>query len=390
MKHSTLRRLLCLFLSVLMIVSAGCSVPAYAAAKAKTETGAAETDDTDREDDTCVVDLVAVGDDLLHSPVYTRMKKKNGEYNFDLMFKYIKKDLKKADLSVINQETILVKKDYTSYPRFGSPYAVADAIAKAGFNVVTHATNHTLDRGQENVLGTLKYWRKHHPEITVLGIHNSQKDRDTIKIVEKNGIKIAMLNYTYSLNGRSLPSGKSYLIDMLTSSNRKNIIKDIRQAKKKADFVIVFPHWGTEYKYTASAGQKEWANLFLKEGVDLVIGTHPHVVEPYKMMKDKETGHKMLIYYSLGNFISNQKEVPRMLGGMAKVRIVKDKKGTRIKSYDLEPLVTYLSPGHHKNFTLKLSDFTEELAKKHYLYVKRNKKDMNPAYLKKLFRKIVG
>ncbi len=380
MKHyQKFRRLLCLLLTMLMILPAGLPAPAYGVEKEDSDT---------KKSGKSVVDLVAVGDDLLHKPVYTRMKKK-GKYNFDNMFKYIKEDIQAADLSVINQETILVKKDYTSYPRFGSPYRVADAIAKAGFNVITHATNHTLDRGQENVLGTLKYWRKHHPDITVLGIHSSQKDRNNIDIVEKNGIKIAMLNYTYSLNGRSLPSGKPYLIDMLTSSNRKNIIKDIRRAKKKADFVIVFPHWGTEYKYTPSSNQKYWANLFLKEGVDLVIGTHPHVVEPYKMMKDKKTGHKMLIYYSLGNFISNQKEVPRMLGGMAKVQIVKDKKGTRVKSYDLIPLVTYLSPGHKNNYTIKLSDFTNKLAKKHYLYVKRHKKDMNPRYLKKLFRQIV-
>ena len=388
MKQPKTARLLCLLLTVLMILSAGISTPAYAAKKADKTT--AETEETKQDNENCIVDLVAVGDDLLHKSVYVRMKKKGGGYNFDRMFKYIKKDIREADLSVINQETILVRKDYTTYPRFGSPYSVADAIADAGFNVVTHATNHTLDRGQENVLGTLKYWRKHHPDITVLGIHDSREDRNSIDIVEKNGIKIAMLNYTYSLNGRKLPSGKGYLIDMLTSSNKNNIIRDIRRAKKKADFVIVFPHWGTEYKYTHSSNQKYWADLFLKEGVDLVIGTHPHVVEPYKMMRDKKTGHRMLIYYSLGNFISNQSEVPRMLGGMAKVQIVKDRKGTRVKSYDMVPLVTFLSASHRRNYTLKLSDFTNELAKKHYLYVRKHKKNMNPAYLKKLFREIVG
>lgn len=332
------------------------------------------------------VSLVAVGDNLMHAGVYNRARTKKG-YNFDSLYRNVRKDIKAADLAIINQETVMVPKNYSSYPSFGTPYAVADAIAKAGFDVVTHATNHTMDRGVSNVLGTLKYWRKHHRNIKILGIHRTQKEADTITVVEKNGIRIAMLNYTYGLNGRRLPSGKKYLVDLLTSSNRSKILRDIKKAKKKSDFVIVFPHWGTEYKYSADSEQKYWTKVFLDAGVDLVIGTHPHVVEPYQMKKGKK-GHRMLVYYSLGNFASGQSQVPRMLGGMAKVTIVKDKKGTRIKSYKMEALVNH-RPSGRRNTVYKLKDYTEALAKKHFLH-KKYPNTMTKSYLKSLYRRITG
>ena len=336
------------------------------------------------KDDVKTVDLVAVGDDLIHTQIYKSCKTKKG-YNFDSLFKHIKKDVKAADLAIINQETILVDKNYSGYPAFGSPKALANSIAKAGFNVVTHATNHTLDRGTSAIKGTLKYWNTKHPDIKVLGIHKSKKDAGKITVVKKNGIKIAMLNYTYGLNGYRLPSDKSYMIDLL--SNKSKIKKDIKKAKKKSDFVIVFAHFGTEYRHSPDSSQKKWAKFFANQGVDMLIGTHPHVIEPYKMVKGKK-GHKMLTYYSLGNFVSSQNRVPRLLGGMAKATIIKDKKGTRIKTYTMKPLVTHIEKNCKSYTVYKLSDYTAKLAKKNHIHRMSPGETFTVKKLKRLFKKI--
>lgn len=338
--------------------------------------------------ETKTVDLIAVGDDLIHSPIYKACKAQKG-YNFDSLFRHIKNDVHAADISVINQETILVDRNYSGYPSFGSPKTVADSVARAGFNVVTHATNHTLDRGTGAISGTLKYWNKKYPNIKVLGIHKSKSAANKVTVVNKNGIKIAMLNYTYGLNGRQLSTGKSYMIDLLTSKNKNKIKKDIKTAKKNSDFVIVFTHWGTEYRYSPDASQKRWTNFFLNNGVDVLIGTHPHVLEPYKMLKGKN-GRKMLVYYSLGNFVSSQSRVPRLLGGMVKITIAKDSKGTYVKKYDMEPLVTHIGKNRSSYTVYKLSDYTDALAKQNYIRRISPREAFSVKALKKLYKKATG
>lgn len=372
MKKNLKRHSLRLYVALFLVLSAVFLIPGVQVSATEVQT----------------VELTAVGDDLIHSPIYKACKTRKG-YNFDSLFEHIKQDIEASDISVINQETILVDKNYSGYPAFGSPKAVADAIAKSGFNVVTHATNHTLDKGTGAIKGTLKYWNKKYPDIKVLGIHKNQKEADKVTVVEKNGIKIAMLNYTYGLNGLQLPKGKGYMVDLLTSKNKNKIKKDIKKAKKNSDFVVVFAHWGTEYKYAPDSSQKSWTNFFLDNGVDLLIGTHPHVLEPYKMLKGKN-GKKMLVYYSLGNFVSSQKRVPRLLGGMAKVTIVKDSKGTYIKDYTMEPLVTHIGKNYKSYTVYKLSDYTDALAKKNYIHKMSPKESFSVKSLKKLYKKITG
>lgn len=333
------------------------------------------------------VNLVAVGDNLLHSNVL-KASRYNGRYNFNNLYKNVKPYIKAADLAVINQETILVDSNYSGYPAFGSPKCLADSIANAGFDIVTQATNHTMDRGAANVTGTLNYWNSKFPQIKVLGIHKSQQDANTVKIVKKNGIRIALLNYTYGLNGHSLPSGKGYLVDLLTSSRKSKIANDIQKAKKNSDFVIVFTHWGVEYQYNPSSSQKSWAQFFADQGVNLVIGAHPHVLQPYKMVTGKK-GNKMLVYYSLGNFVSNQGAMDRILGGMAKVTIIKDAKGTRISAYSMDPLVTHISSGSKAYTTYRLQDYTDALAKQNYIK-KRTGKIPTIKYMTSLYTRITG
>ncbi|MHB8128198.1 MAG: DUF4846 domain-containing protein [Mobilitalea sp.] len=314
---------------------------------------------TTTEVDKTQVTLLAVGDNLIHIEVVKSGKQEDGTYNYDQLYSNLKEEISSADIAVINQETILGGDDfaYSGYPNFNSPTEIGDAIINAGFDVVLHATNHTMDKGLKAVNNTFAYWEQN-PEITVLGINETFEESEQIPIVEKNGIKLAMLNYTYSLNGYSLPEDKPYLVNML---DKEKMSEDIKKAEASADFTIVFPHWGTEYEYVASVAQKELTAFFYEQGVDLVIGTHPHVLEPVEWIETNED-HRMLIYYSLGNFISYQKEAPRMLGGMANITITKDANGTYISTAAITPIVTHYGQGPSGFSIYKLTDYNKELA----------------------------
>lgn len=308
--------------------------------------------------------LLAVGDNLIHIQVVESGEQEDGTYNYDHLYANLKDEISEADIAVINQETILGGDQfpYSGYPNFNSPEEIGDAVINAGFDVVLQATNHTMDMGLSGVLNTFDFWNRH-PEITVLGINKSAEDREQIKIVEKNGIKLAMLNYTFSLNGYSVPKDMPYLVNML---DKEKMAMDIETAEQLADFTIVFPHWGTEYVYEPTKAQENLTTFFYEQGVDLIIGTHPHVLEPVEWIEEN-SDHKMLVYYSLGNFISYQREAPRMLGGIAHVTITKDDEGTHISDSSITPIVTHYENGPSDyNYALyKLNDYSEALAKVH-------------------------
>ena len=307
------------------------------------------------------VSISMVGDVLMHNPTLKSGLQEDGSYNYDHLFKNVKKHMENTDISLANQEVILGGTDLgiSAYPAFNAPQELGDSLVQSGFNTILHATNHTLDKGEKGVDSALTYWKEKHPETTVLGIHESQEDRDQIYIFEKKGFKIAILNYTYGVNGNRIPEDRSYIVDLMDKSQME---KDIQKANELADYVIVCPHWGTEYVFEATDEQKEWTEFFLKQGVDLVIGTHPHVIEPVEWVEDGE--NKMLVFYSLGNFVSCQDKWYRMLGAMANVKLLKDADGNvTVTEYGVEPLVTHIA-GKTEYTTYYLKDYTEELAKK--------------------------
>lgn len=319
----------------------------------------------------CQLTLLAVGDDLVHGSTLNGGLQEDGSYDFNGFYQYLTEEISAADLAIINQETILGGAEfaYSGYPRFNTPDVMGDAIVNAGFDIVLHATNHTMDKGAKGVENCMNYWKTSHPEITVLGIHASTEAQNTIPVVEKNSIRIAMLNYTYGLNGIPLPEDKNYLVTLLTWSNRDYIRSQIRQAKELSDFVIVFPHWGTEYVYEPDKNQLFWTELFAEEGVDLVIGAHPHVLEPVEWV-ERPDGGSMLVFYSLGNFISGQIEAPRLLGGMAELTLTKTEDGIRITEAGVVPVITHYSDhvGDGTYATYRLSDYTEELVQLHGIH----------------------
>lgn len=309
--------------------------------------------------------LMAVGDNLIHNTVYWSAQTDDGGYDFTPFYKDIAPVVAQYDLACINQETILVAspEHYGNYPRFGSPTQVADAVVDAGFNIVTHATNHCYDQGLTGITDSCAYWREHHPEITVLGIHDTPEDAATLRVVEKNGLRVALLNYTYGLNYEQ-PT-EPWLVDTL---DRDRVAADLSAARDAADFVIVFVHWGEEGEFSPNASQRDWAAFFAEQNVDVVIGAHPHVVQPLEFCT-RADGKSMPVFYSLGNFLSHQMSAEQMLGGLASVQLVKDAQGTRVNDVQLLPTVNYL---HHNDAggmwlyqPMLLSDYTAEMAATH-------------------------
>ena len=317
------------------------------------------------------VQIVMVGDMLMHGRVMESGLRENGSYNFDHLFENVKDTIENADLALVNQETILggTELGLSGYPAFNSPYELGDSLVTAGFDVILHATNHTLDKGKTGVLNCMNFWDTNYPDITYLGINKSQEEQDNnIFIYEQDEIEIAILNYTYGTNGIKTPDDMPYIVNYM---DEEKIIKDLQYANENADFTIVCPHWGTEYVLTATDSQKKWANIFLENGADLVIGTHPHVIEPVEMLTD-EKGNEMLVYYSIGNYVNGtsgtgEGTTNRMVGGIADVTISLDENNKAyIEAYDVIPIVCHIDD--KTEYTVYyLSDYTEELAKENHI-----------------------
>lgn len=317
-------------------------------------------EDKPKEPEKVSVTIKAVGDNLIHSPIFKACRTEDG-YNFDGLYVNISPYIEDADIAAINQETIFVDEasTYTGYPSFGTPSQVGESVAGAGFNVITHATNHTYDRGYNAMMHTMDFW-KQYDHITVLGIHESPEKQQEITVWEKDGLKIAMLNFTYGLNGYRLPQDKPYLVNLLDRGEGNADL--LRRAEELADITVVFVHFGTEYTHTPTSGQKEDVEFLTSNGADVIIGGHPHVIQPV-CEHTAENGNKSVVFYSLGNFLSNQSGTDKILGGMASVTITKDNGVTVVENYEMLPTVTHADGNTYTAYML--SDYTDELASKH-------------------------
>ncbi len=313
------------------------------------------------------ITLLMVGDMLLHTPVENSALQEDGSYDFSALFANTREEIAAADLSIVNQEVIIGGEELgiSGYPAFNAPYAVGDALVDAGFDVVCHGTNHALDKGKKGLVNCLNYWEDSYPQIEVLGIHDTAEDQSDIYVYEKDGIRIAILNYTYSTNGVAMPEDMPFAVDML---DKEKVVADIQKAEELADFTVVCPHWGTEYRLEADSSQAKWSQIFLENGVDLVLGTHPHVIEPIEWVRDEESGREMLVYYSIGNYVnwtssSGEGIANRMVGGMAQITIGLDESGEPfIEEYGVEPIVAHLEEGVGGVTVYELDEYTEELA----------------------------
>lgn len=335
------------------------------------------------------VTLVAAGDNLYHKPLVETGQNDSGVWNYDGVYENVKKVIQEADLAVVNQETVFVadRNNISGYPAFGTPTEVGDALVNAGFDVIQHASNHTYDKQSQGIMESIQFWKEKHPEITVLGIHDSQEAQDQIAVVEKNGIKIGMLNYTYNLNGNTLPADKQYLVDVWDDEKVKN---DVIKAKEVSDCVICFLHAGEEYSTEPSEDMEAKIQLLSEAGVDVTIGAHPHVMQKYEV-KTAANGHRMLVYYSLGNFVSTQQRPETLLGGLARLTLEKAADGTVtfLEDYTLIPAVMQYDSDPKARSVYLLSEYTEEMAAKHRVH-KYSSEEFSLKWLQERAAEIMG
>ena len=323
------------------------------------------------------IQLMMVGDNLLHMGIVRTGKQEDGSYNYDFLFEGLSDFLAEAEIKMINQETIFGGNalGFSGFPAFNSPTEVGDAIVNAGFNVVLHASNHAADKKIGGLLHCVEFW-KQYPEVTMVGIH--EKGASPMQILTIEGIDFAILNYTYGPNLETMPDSIKGHLDMLCDydevTGRINftklhpqVLEDIAKAKAMADVVIVCPHWGTEYTTKPSTYQQQFALQMTEAGADVIIGTHPHVVQPVEWI-EAENGNRALCYYSLGNYVSTQKKPLCMLEAMAWIDFKVTEEGVTITEEDtgVFPMVCHYTAGPVRlDSVYLLEEYTEELAESH-------------------------
>ncbi|WP_342431516.1 CapA family protein [Neobacillus sp. FSL H8-0543] len=289
----------------------------------------------------------AIGDILIHDTVYNDAF--NGtKYNFNPMFENVNGVLQKPDILTANQESMLGGLDIgvSSYPTFNSPHEVADALVNTGVDIVSLANNHTLDKGERGILSATEYLNS--IGLPHVGSFLNEQDRQNLRILNKNGIKLAFLSYTYGTNGIPVPDGKDFLVNLI---NRDIMKEEIHRAKEQADVVVMSIHWGNEYQLYPTDEQKDLANFLANEGVDIIFGSHPHVLQPMDWI-ETEDGRKTFVIYSLGNFISGQSLDYKDIGGMATVEITKhvSEQETTIELSNPAFFPTYVTNQRYKNY----------------------------------------
>ena len=262
--------------------------------------------------------LIMIGDSLIHGAVYQDAKTSNG-YDFKPMYTEVKDIFTSSELRFYNQESILGGSELglSSYPQFNSPYEAGDAYMDMKFNLVSLANNHTLDRGYyskyKTITNSRAYWDKQ-KDVIATGSFATQEQKDEVVVKEINGIKYGLLAYTMETNGLVAPSDKKFYMNVY---DKDLVKKDIEKLRDKVDLLMVSMHWGVEYSHTVSSTQKEVAKYLSELGVDVIIGTHPHVVQPIEFIG------KTMVVYSLGNFISAQIGVERLTGLVARITVNK-------------------------------------------------------------------
>lgn len=262
--------------------------------------------------------ISAIGDVLIHGTVYKDAQTEDG-YDFNSMFEKVKPYLSQSDITIANSESIIGGSEIgvSTYPSFNSPYEVGDALKDAGIDIVSMANNHTLDRGVKAIENAIGYWNsigmKH------AGSYLSAAEQKEITTMTKNDITFSFLSFTYGTNGILTPAGKDYLVNRI---DKNEIQKDLAKARAVSDIVVLSLHFGTEYEAMPNAEQIDLAHFSAANGADIIIGHHPHVLQPAEWI-DTVDGRKAFVVYSLGNFLSGQDVLERKIGGILHLTVEK-------------------------------------------------------------------
>ena len=315
------------------------------------------------------VSFVGVGDNLIHGSINRSSRKEDGTYDFTNIYEYVVDDIQKSDIAFINQETPLggTSLGISGYPMFNTPIEMVKNLHDIGFDLVNLASNHSLDRFEKGIMNELNEFDKFE-DMVVDGVYRSQEEFEAIPIFEKKGIKFSLLSYTYGTNGIESPNDYN-----VSYFNEEQIKKDVKKAKEISDVIIVSAHWGEENSFSSSSYQKKYAKLFADLEVDVVIGTHPHVIQPIEWIQGKN-GNETLVVYSLGNFIGGMLGVNNAISGMIQFDFVKMDGNITVENVSWEPLFIHFERygsdivDDRNNYKVyHVSEYTDDLAKKHAL-----------------------
>lgn len=302
------------------------------------------------------ISFLFIGDIMGHDEqIWSAENRETHTFNYDDVFKYIKPVISEADIAIANFEVTLDGTPYMGYPQFSSPAALASACKNAGIDYMVSANNHAADRGKSGIISTIS--RLDSIGIPHTGTFLNQAERDSLYplLINKSGVSIALLNYTYGTNGIKVPG--PVIVNIL---DKDLITNDIKKAKdKNPDIIILFLHWGNEYDTIPSKSQVDLAEYFFSIGVDLVIGSHPHVLQKMVWFKNNTGVKDGIVVYSLGNFVSNQRKPKTDGGSMVRIELTKIGDSFKISNagYYLTWVYTPIEKYRKKFFILPCSEF---------------------------------
>jgi len=302
------------------------------------------------------ISLLFIGDIMGHDEqIMSAEDRETHKYNYDDVFKFIKPVISDADVAIANFEVTLAGTPYKGYPQFSSPAELAVACSNAGIDYFATANNHSADRGSNGVISTIQKLDSMGFLHTGTFLNSIYRDSLSPLMINRNGFSIALLNYTYGTNGIKVP--EPVIVNML---DKEIITRDIKRAQNKnADIIILFLHWGTEYDTIPSRSQTDLAGYFLSSGADLIIGSHPHVLQKMVWSKNQESGKDGIVVYSLGNFISNQRKPKTDGGSIVRIDLIKTDNRVMISKagFFLTWVYTPIEKYRKKFFILPCSQF---------------------------------
>lgn len=313
------------------------------------------------------INMTVTGDVLCHNTnFWDAYDSKTDKYDFSYTFEDITKYFENADVVVGTLEANFAGKSvgYSNYPLFNAPEDLATDLKELGFDVMATANNHCLDKGFSGLVNTLAELDK--VGIEHVGTYANQEDSQKYLIKDVNGIKIAFLNYTYGTNGIAIPTGKEYAINLIDKDKIKNDLDNVK--KESVDVICVNMHWGQEYKLTPTAEQEELADFLFTNGVDLILGSHTHCLEPMEKrtvtLEDGSTKDGFIIY-SLGNFMSGQNAEHTRQSIILNIQLTKSGKDDSISidSVDYTPIYMYNFYTSKSAHRFKILDIENEIAK---------------------------
>ena len=311
------------------------------------------------------VTVLCGGDNLIHEPIYERARTDNG-YDFDYLYQNVKSFIESADIATINQEAPLATdlEDPSGYPHFNTPKEVGQDLFDAGFDVINIGNNHMYDIGSQGALVTEQFFQNR--GIPVVGFYRSDEDFHNIRIIERNGIKIAFLSFVEMTNLDPDDPDLGYCVSM---EDRSLVKEQIEEAREQADVVVAHAHWGEEGTTELTDGQVEMAHLMVDWGVDIIFGNHPHVIQSLVTITREEDSQLCPVIYSMGNFVSAQTHRNQIVSAMLAVKITRDANGiARPSAMGVMPVITHFTQDDRMDIVLyPLATYSEELAEAHYV-----------------------